>query len=216
MKDPLSMTRRDALAALSAVGVAGLGPANVFAQETMPRRPVPTTGEMLPVVFVDAPGGSYWKEWEEYVRGHLHDTGMISEADLALFRVTDDAEEAVGEILGFYRNYHSSRYVGDKLVIRLCHSLSEEQLDTLNTEFADVLASGAIEATEPIGRESEEVPGLPRIALRFDRHSIGRLRQMVDRMNEFVAEPEAVADAAPHEIVELPLSEDAERRRDEL
>ncbi|MGI9258956.1 MAG: aldo/keto reductase [Gammaproteobacteria bacterium] len=50
MTDPFSMTRRDALAAMSALGVAGLGPASVLAQDTMPQRPVPTTGEMLPVV----------------------------------------------------------------------------------------------------------------------------------------------------------------------
>ena len=50
MTDSFSMTRRDALAAMSALSVAGLGPAGVFAQGTMPQRPVPTTGEMLPVV----------------------------------------------------------------------------------------------------------------------------------------------------------------------
>lgn len=173
-------------------------------------------GEILPVVFVDAPGGSYWRDWQEYVRGHLYETGMISQADLSLFHVTDDVEDAVGEILGFYRNYHSSRYVGDKLVIRLCHALSQEQLGILNDDFADVLATGAIEATEPVGPEGEEVPGLPRIALHFNRYSIGRLRQLIDRVNDFVAEPALRPEAIQHEIVELPLSPDAERRRDEL
>ncbi len=50
MKNNLMTTRRDVLAMLSAVGVAGLGPARSFAQEQMPRRAIPSTGEMLPVV----------------------------------------------------------------------------------------------------------------------------------------------------------------------
>ncbi len=173
-------------------------------------------GEMLPVVFVDAPGGSYWRDWEEYVRTHLHDGDMISPADLSLFHVTDDVNDAVREILRFYRNYHSSRYVGDTLVVRLCHAPSEAQLDELNAEFADVLESGAIEATGPVGPEAEEVPGLARIALRFNRHSVGRLRQLIDRLNDFIDEPETRLPALEHQIVEQPLTPDAERRRDEL
>ncbi len=172
--------------------------------------------EMLPVVFIDAPGGSYWRDWEEYVRSHLHRKHMIGDADLSLFRVTDRVEEAVEEILGFYRNYHSSRYVGDKLVIRLCHALSEEQIDTLNVEFADLLRRGRIEASRPVGPEADEVPGLARIAMHFDRRSIGRLRQLIDRVNGFLVEPVTQPDASDREIVELPLPADARRRRDEL
>ena len=33
--------------------------------------------------------------------------------------MTDRVEEAVDEILHFYREYHSMRYVGDQLVLRL-------------------------------------------------------------------------------------------------
>lgn len=173
-------------------------------------------GEILPVVFIDTPGGSYWRDWREYVVSHLHSRGMISEADLSLFVVTDDVQEAVGEILGFYRNYHSSRYVGDRLVIRLCHAPSLEQLGMLNDEFSDLLVRGGIEATEPLRPESDETPGLPRIALHFNRHSVGRLRELIDRLNGFVTEVEERPAASPHEIVALPLSPDAERQRDEL
>jgi uncharacterized protein (TIGR00730 family) len=173
-------------------------------------------GEILPVVFVAAPGDSYWRDWEDYIESHLHQRGMIGDADMSLFRVTDDVEEAVDEILRFYRNYHSSRYVGNKLVIRLCHALSEEQLDSVNVDFADLLEAGAIEASEPIGPEGAEVPGLPRIVLRFNRRSVGRLRQLIDRLNEFIVEEEVRPEAALHEIVEVPLTPDAERRRDEL
>lgn len=46
----LSTTRRDFLALLSAAGVAGLGPTLSVAQDKIPMRPIPSTGEMLPVV----------------------------------------------------------------------------------------------------------------------------------------------------------------------
>ncbi len=50
MGDNLMTTRRDVLAMLSAMGVAGLGPARSLAQEQMPLRAIPSTGEMLPMV----------------------------------------------------------------------------------------------------------------------------------------------------------------------
>jgi uncharacterized protein (TIGR00730 family) len=173
-------------------------------------------GEMLPVVFVDAPGGSYWQDWQEYVVSHLHERGMIADADLSLFRVTDDVEEAVAEVLGFYRNYHSSRYVGDRLVIRLVHDPNDEQLALLNEEFADLLVKGAIETTRPLAPEGAEMAKLPRIALNFDRRSVGRLRQLIDRVNGFAVEVVEAPEATSHEIVAVPISPDAQRRRDEL
>jgi uncharacterized protein (TIGR00730 family) len=170
--------------------------------------------EMMPVVCIDAPGESYWRDWEAYVGTQLRAPGLISEEDMSLFHVTDDVEDAVSEILGFYRNYHSSRYVGDRLVIRLCEKPTEEQLTVLNDEFAGILKKGAIETTEPLEQETETLD-LPRIQLRFDRRSVGRLRQLIDRLNGFASEPSQER-AAPHEIVAVPLSEDAERKRDEL
>jgi diketogulonate reductase-like aldo/keto reductase len=50
MKKKIMATRRDVLEMLSAVGVAGLGPMRAFAQQQMPLRAVPSTGEMLPVI----------------------------------------------------------------------------------------------------------------------------------------------------------------------
>ncbi len=171
--------------------------------------------EMMPVVCLDAPGATYWRDWETYVGTQLRERGLISEEDMSLFHVTDDVEDAVSEILGFYRNYHSSRYVGDRLVIRLCEAPTEEQLATLNDEFSEIVTKGAIEITGPLVQETEALE-LPRILLRFDRRSAGRLRQLIDRLNGFATAPPDVREAAPHEIVAVPLSEDAERERDEL
>ncbi len=166
---------------------------------------------MLPVVFVDAPGGSYWHDWQEYVHSHLLSRRLISEEDLSLFKVTDDVAEAVAEVTGFYRNYHSSRYVKDWLVIRVREAPDAAELVALNDEFSDVVAEGAIEVRGALPEEGGEADPFPRVLLRFDRKQMGRLRQLIDRLNQ-LAEPEVSAsDAAPHEIVAAPLPPEAER-----
>jgi uncharacterized protein (TIGR00730 family) len=167
--------------------------------------------EMLPVVFVDSPGGSYWRDWQEYLHSHLLSRRLISEEDLSLFKVTDDVEEAVAEVTGFYRNYHSSRYVKDSLVIRVREAPDAAELAALNDEFAGVVAEGAIEVRGALPEEGGEADPFPRVLLRFDRKQMGRLRQLIDRLNR-LAEPEVSAsDAAPHEIVAAPLPPEAER-----
>jgi uncharacterized protein (TIGR00730 family) len=168
-------------------------------------------GEILPVVFVDAPGGSYWSEWIGYLSSHLRGRGMISEEDLSLFRVTDDLDTAVEEIAGFYRNYHSSRYVDELLVLRVRCGPDEEQLDALNCEFSDILAGGTIEVRPVLPREAGEVDHYPRITLRFNHSSVGRLRQLIDCLNSFVGEAAPPGDASPHEIVAAELPPEAER-----
>jgi len=167
--------------------------------------------EILPVVFVDAPGGSYWKDWKEYVRGHLLDRGLISENDGHLFKVTDDVDEAVREVLNFYSNYHSSRYVRDLLVLRVRVPPDEEQLARLNDDFEDLVTKGGIEVTDPLPEEGDEWPNHPRVTLHFNRLDMGRLRVLIDDLNRLVTdEASPPVEAVPHEIVEEELSPEAE------
>jgi uncharacterized protein (TIGR00730 family) len=167
--------------------------------------------EMLPVVFVDSPGGSYWRDWQEYVHSHLLARRLIAEEDLSLFKVTDDVDEAVAEVIGFYRNYHSSRYVKDALVLRVREAPDAGELAALNDEFGDILSEGAIQVSGPLPEERGEAAAFPRVLLHFDRKRIGRLRQLVDRLNALAAPEVPADDAAPHEIVAAPLPPEAER-----
>ena len=82
----------------------------------------------------------------------------------SLFRMTDSAEAAIKEITGFYRVYHSERYVGGHLVFRLNVAPEERTLKDLSAEFADVL-DGPIEAVDASQAEKRDndVPDLPRI-----------------------------------------------------
>ncbi len=169
--------------------------------------------ELVPVVFVDEPGGSYWKDWDEYVRSHLHARGLIGDTDLSLYHVTDSIDDAVYRVLNFYSNYHSSRYVRDLLVMRVRTAPNGEQLAALNEDFGDIVAKGKIEVSAALPEEEDEpeAAGFPRVTLHFDRHGIGRLRQLVDRLNKLVKDKASPpVDAAPHEIVPEALSEEAE------
>ena len=144
---------------------------------------------LLPVVCVDRPGGDYWQAWDGYVKGALLARGLISSQDISLYRVTDRLDEAVAEVTDFYRNYHSSRYVGDQLVIRLRHAPDGEALDRLNREFEGILTKGTITVSPPLPEETGEqaLADLPRLVLLFNRHDVGRLRQLIDALNRLPA-----------------------------
>ncbi len=138
----------------------------------------------MPIVFVDAPRGTYWKTWKRYVEEHLLRHHLISKEDMALFKVTTSVDQAVEEITRFYRVYHSSRTVGHQLVIRLVRPLPEKLVDRLSHDFADILLSGTIVQGPALAEEDEpELAALPRLVLHFNRTNFGRLRQLIDRIN---------------------------------
>src|SRR5436190_19590956 len=66
---------------------------------------------IFPIVLVDEPGGTYWQAWQRFIESELLDRGYLSPADRFLYTVTDSVEEAVRTVTGFYRVYHSMRYV---------------------------------------------------------------------------------------------------------
>ncbi len=140
---------------------------------------------LFPIVLLDEPGGDYWSLWSEFVVGHLVRRGLISPEDLSLFRVTDDAEEAVREILGFYRVFHSMRYVGKELVIRLRDTLSGDFLSRIRKDFSDIVVSGTFRLGESLPDERNEpgISDLRRLIFRFNRKNFGRLRSLIDFIN---------------------------------
>ncbi len=141
--------------------------------------------DMVPVVLLDAPGGSFWAEFHTFIQNQLMNGKMISEDDLGLYRVTDDYQQAVDEIAQFYRVYHSMRYVRDQLVLRLQQELSKPLLDDLNRSFTDILVDGQLALSQPLPEERDEpdLQELPRLVLHFNRRSLGRLRQLIDHIN---------------------------------
>ncbi len=142
---------------------------------------------MTPIVLITAQGDDYWAQWERFVRSDLLASGLISSADLSLFVITDSVEHAVAEVERFYSNYQSMRYVGRHLYLRVLRVPNEADLAELEADFADILVEdGKIEAAPPHPDEiaDDDFADLPRIRLGFDRRHFGRLRQLIDRLNE--------------------------------
>jgi uncharacterized protein (TIGR00730 family) len=140
--------------------------------------------EPAPVVMVETPGGTYWQGWLRFVEDQAIAAGWVSPDDQALYRVVNTVEEASQEVLGFYRNYHSIRWVGDLLVLRVETAPSKAELADLNKRFADIVARGSIRTAGPFPPERNDHPELPRLALRFDRFHFSRLRMLIDAVNE--------------------------------
>jgi uncharacterized protein (TIGR00730 family) len=143
--------------------------------------------QIMPLVLMDRPGGTYWKTWDKNVKEHLLRDQLISPDDLNLYQITDNADQAVKWVTRFYRNFHSMRWVKDLLVIRLRSCPSRSAIEGLNEDFADIITGDKVQATPPLKDEmdDEDVTDLPRIAFGFDRRHYGRLRQFIDVLNSF-------------------------------
>ncbi|HVX11817.1 MAG TPA: LOG family protein [Pirellulales bacterium] len=149
--------------------------------------------DMVPVVFLDQPGGDFWSAWQSFVDDRLLGRGMISPEDLALYKLTDRIDEAVAEILQFYRVYHSMRFVRNKLVLRLQSAPSEELLAEIHERFGDITHNGKFTVGGPLSEEQDEpaLEKLPRLVMQFNRRNLGRLRQLIDCLNRGSVQPHA-------------------------
>jgi uncharacterized protein (TIGR00730 family) len=146
-----------------------------------------------PVVLLDHPAGPYWERWRTFVADELLATGLIGAADMDLFHHTRDPADAVRFCCDFYSVYHSLRYVGPQLVLRLNRAVDEAVVDTLAAEFGDIIVDGAIDVIGATRQErrDDDVVDLPRLALRFDHRGFGRLHQLIRRLNALGAPGEA-------------------------
>jgi hypothetical protein len=140
----------------------------------------------IPLVLIDKPGGNYWKAWDDYIQKHLIKDGLVSPDDNCIYTITDDLEVACQAINSFYRVYHSSRYVGELLVMRLNGEPTAAQVAWLNREFSDILVRGEIEKSPPLNEENGDgTDALPRLVFHFNQRDLGRLYKLIRRINEF-------------------------------
>jgi len=142
--------------------------------------------QLMPLVLMDRSGGTYWKTWDRNVREHLLRDKLVSSEDLNLYRIIDSADEAVKIITHFYRNFHSSRFVRDLLVIRLKSAPAATAVAALNRDFADIINGTPIKPIKPTPEEIEDKDNLDlvRLAFGFNRRDYGRLRQLIGVLNE--------------------------------
>ena len=140
---------------------------------------------LVPIIFMDTPGGKFWTDWKRYVDDHLLSNGLIDRDDMALFRITDSIEDAVEEVRRFYRVYHSARTIRNRLVVRTQFPVSDRDIAEISAQFSDILKGKPVARRQPYDEEYDEptLLELPRLVLHFDMKSYGRLRQLVDRLN---------------------------------
>jgi uncharacterized protein (TIGR00730 family) len=143
--------------------------------------------QLMPLVLVDKPGGTYWKTWDRHVREHILRDELISPDDLNLYQITDNTDEAVRIITRFYRNFHSTRFVKDLMVIRMHHPPTDTAIAALNEDFADIIIGAPFQRIKSTPEESddEDQSELHRIAFGFNRRDYGRFRQLINRINDF-------------------------------
>jgi uncharacterized protein (TIGR00730 family) len=140
---------------------------------------------IIPVVLLDKPGGTYWETWMKFLTEHLFKLGYVGSEDFHFFKIVPNVDEAIREILHFYSVYQSSRWVGERLVIRMSHKLPKKAIAELNQTFADIVRTGEIVQSSALPQEKNEAEiwDLPRLILTPHRRSFGRFRQLIDAIN---------------------------------
>jgi uncharacterized protein (TIGR00730 family) len=144
----------------------------------------------MPIVFIDHPGGEFWKSWQKMVEKQLLARGLVSDHDLSLYKITDDIDAAVHEVLRFYSNYHSIRYCKDELIIRLHRQPTDQQLAEINRLFSDIKSGGEFKVSGPLPAERDEpsLAHLHRLCFHFNKRDHGRLRELIDYLNDLPEE----------------------------
>ncbi len=154
---------------------------------------------IVPVVLMEPGPKPYWRLWDRWAGGTLVERKLVDPHDPAFYRIVDTVDEAVAEITGFYRVFHSARIVGENLVFRLVHGLGAADLAEIQGRFEDILKGPAEQAPGPVEQEQNELPDLPRLILPFNRSSYARLRQLIDFVNSLGERPGSPSEASPQE-----------------
>lgn len=141
---------------------------------------------ITPVALLDTPDGRYWETWEFFLKNDLLRLKLISPSDFNLFKIFHNCDEAIEHILYFYKVFHSYRWVRDKMVIRLKSRLTLRSVEKLNETFRDVIRTGRIEQTAALREERKEteITELPRLVLTPKKKDFGRLRLLIDAIND--------------------------------
>ena len=139
----------------------------------------------VPIVFVEIEGRPFWTPLMATMESLLLGSGLISIDDTGLYRITDTVEEAVDEVTGFYRNYHSIRFVSDVMMIRLKRPIPDDDFAAIARDHAHLTDGTPISQTGPTPaeiRDGDHVD-LPRVAIRYAAKGFAPLRPLLDDLN---------------------------------
>ena len=142
-------------------------------------------------MLLDLPGRTYWHSWLAFVQDELVSEGLVSPHDVNLFTITDNVDDAVAEVRGFWRNFDSIRWVGNRLVVRLRAEPTDDELLGLNDEYGDLLVEGKITRSGPLRAEvsDNDKLELPRLMLQFNVRKGARFRDLIRTLNSLGSAP---------------------------
>ena len=91
----------------------------------------------------------------------------------------------MAEIEQFYRVFHSMRYVGKYLILRLNQQISPEYLLRINAKYGVLCKQGLFETCEATPQEIQGNDSLDKYRIKFEfvRHDLGGLRDLIDYIN---------------------------------
>ena len=136
-----------------------------------------------PLVLLDAPESSYWRSTLKLLKRNFEGDRLISKHDLALIRHFQDPDKGADELVRFYVNYDSSRFLKDRYLIRIRKKLKAQELEKINKDFKDILSGGAFERMADLTDDDNKDPSLDRLVFHFDKSNYARLRLLIDHLN---------------------------------
>jgi uncharacterized protein (TIGR00730 family) len=141
----------------------------------------------VPIVFLEVPGDPFWTPLMKVIEPLLLSHGLISPSDVSLYRITDDINVAVEEVVGFYRNYHSIRFVNNRLHLRIQRRLPDADFSAVAREFAHLAADGVIVQgpATPEEVKDNDVVDLHRVSLDYSAKGFADLRPLIDALNRY-------------------------------
>jgi hypothetical protein len=141
----------------------------------------------VPIVFLEIPGDPFWTPLMNTMEPLLRQHGLISDNDHTLYKIADSIEEAVDEIVGFYANYHSVRFVDGVMHLRILRKIPDQDFAAIASEYAYLATDGLIVqtvATEAEKRDKDHVH-LARIALKYSGKGFASVRPLIDALNKY-------------------------------
>ncbi|HEY5742441.1 MAG TPA: hypothetical protein VIS99_07860, partial [Terrimicrobiaceae bacterium] len=138
------------------------------------------------VILLESSNGHYWETWRRFVINELLQQGLVAPTDLNLFKIAHSIDDAIDEIREFYRNFHSYRWVKNRMVIRVTHRLQQAALDQLNKDFDALLAADTIVQSAALPEEADDahLAHFHRIVLTPHKRDFGTIRMLIDAINK--------------------------------
>lgn len=141
----------------------------------------------VPIVFLEVPGDPFWTPLMDTMEPLLRKHGLISDNDRTLYRIATSIEEALDEIVGFYANYHSVRFVDGIMHIRTKRRIPDTDFAAIARDLSHLATDGFLEQTGPSDveqRDNDNVE-LTRVVLKYSGKGFASVRPLIDALNRY-------------------------------